>query len=182
MTEPVKGFLIMSTSNSLVYLLIAVVIFFLTACLGVNGKSVDENKNNNNINSSTSIFYCLPQKEGNILLASNKTFIQKEKKEKPVAKKIKVIISAYSSEEGQTDDTPLITANGTLVKDGVVANNMLPFGTKIKIPGLYGNKIFTVADRMHPRKGNYKVDIWFPTREEAINFGVKEAYIEIAQL
>ncbi|MDD5098234.1 MAG: hypothetical protein PHD31_00705 [Candidatus Pacebacteria bacterium] len=97
-------------------------------------------------------------------------------------KKIKVIITAYSSTEWQTDDTPLVTANGSIVREGIVANNMLPFGTEIKIPELYGNKVFTVEDRMHSRKGSYWVDIWFPTLEEAKAFGIKEAYVEIMEI
>ncbi|MDD4409599.1 MAG: hypothetical protein PHW52_03020 [Candidatus Pacebacteria bacterium] len=183
----------MSTSNDfndLVYLLIAVVIFSLaTICLGINGESVEMDKNNNyNISSPTSNFNHSFPKEENILLTANKLLIKegkeeakKEEKEEN-AKKIKVIITAYSSEEAQTDNTPLITANGSLVQDGVVANNMLPFGTKIKIPELYGNKEFTVADRMHSKNGNYKVDIWFETKQEAIDFGVKETYIEVSQI
>lgn len=180
----------MSTSNDLVYLLIAGVIFSLaTICLGINGGSVEMNKDNNyNIYSSSSIFNHSFQKEKEVLLVRNKILVKegkesakKEEKEE-TAKKIKVILTAYSSEEAQTDDTPFITANGSYVKDGIVANNMLPFGTKIKIPELYGTKEFIVADRMNPRMGNYKVDIWFETKEEAINFGVKEAYIEISQI
>jgi 3D (Asp-Asp-Asp) domain-containing protein len=168
----------MSTSNHLLYLLIAVVIFSLaTICLGINSESVE--MNNNNIKSSTSIFNYSFQKEEELLPAKDK-ILAKEGKEK--TQKIKVIITAYSSEIGQTDDTPLITANGTTVKDGIVANNMLPFGTRIKIPELYGNKEFVVADRMHPRKGNYKVDIWFDSMQEAIDFGVKETYIEVSQI
>jgi len=97
-------------------------------------------------------------------------------------KKIKVIVTAYSSTEWQTDDTPFITANGSTVREGIVANNMLPFGTEIKIPELYGNKVFTVEDRMHTRKGSYWVDIWFPTLEEAKAFGVKEAYVEVLEI
>jgi len=90
-----------------------------------------------------------------------------------------MIITAYSSTEDQTDSTPFITASQKQVADGIVANNMLPFGTNVKIPELYGDKIFTVEDRMHYRKGYYHLDIWFPTREEAKNFGVKKAHIEI---
>lgn len=97
-------------------------------------------------------------------------------------KKIKVIVTAYSSTEWQTDDTPFITANGSTVREGIVANNMLPFGTEIKIPELYGNKVFTVEDRMHSRKGYYWVDIWFPTLEEAKAFGIKEAYVEVLEI
>ncbi|MFA5080902.1 MAG: hypothetical protein WC472_04765 [Candidatus Paceibacterota bacterium] len=169
----------MKSSYHLVCLLTAVIIFSLAGiCLGMNGKSV-ENLDNNNIAGSTSFFYQSSQKGENELLVDNKTFSSIEEQK---IKRIKVIITAYSSEVGQTDDTPLVTANGTVVKDGIVANNLLPFGTKIKIPSLYGNKVFTVADRMNARKGNYKIDIWFPTTEEAIQFGVKETYIEVSQI
>lgn len=97
------------------------------------------------------------------------------------SEKYYMIITAYSSTEDQTDSTPFITASGKTVADGIVANNLLPFGTQIKIPELYGDKIFIVEDRMHSRKGYYHLDIWFNTREEAKEFGVREAYIEVVQ-
>ena len=101
--------------------------------------------------------------------------------EPKVVKKVLMTVTAYSSSVWQTDDTPFITANGTQVKDGIVANNFLAFGTKVRIPELYGNKIFVVEDRMHQRVGNYHIDIWFPTYEEALNFGAKNAHIEILE-
>jgi 3D (Asp-Asp-Asp) domain-containing protein len=94
---------------------------------------------------------------------------------------IKVIITAYSSTPDQTDDTPNITASNKQVRDGIIANNMLPFGTKVRIPELYGDKIFVVEDRMNRRKSNYHIDIWMPDRESAIIFGVKTAEIEILE-
>ena len=94
-------------------------------------------------------------------------------------KTIKVTVTAYSSTPDQTDSTPLVTASGTGVKDGVIANNLLPFGTKIKIPKLYGDKVFTIEDRMNKRKGNYHIDIWMPTRTLALNFGARIAEIEV---
>jgi 3D (Asp-Asp-Asp) domain-containing protein len=97
----------------------------------------------------------------------------------PVFKKVDVVVTAYSSTPWQTDDTPDITASGKQVKDGIVANNMLPFGTKIRIPEIYGNQVFTVEDRMNKVKGNYHVDIWFASYAEAKNFGAKRTYIEI---
>mgnify|MGYP001116764385 CR=1 FL=1 len=93
--------------------------------------------------------------------------------------RIFVLVTGYSSSENQTDETPHITASGTLVREGVVANNYLPFGTKIKLPALFGEKIFTVEDRLHWSKGNYLVDVWFENEEEALSFGVKKTYIEI---
>jgi 3D (Asp-Asp-Asp) domain-containing protein len=89
-----------------------------------------------------------------------------------------VVVTAYSSTPEQTDDTPFITASGKYVRDGIVATNLLPLGTKIKIPGIYGDRVFVVEDRMHPRKSQH-VDIWFPTYTEAKTFGVKYTYIEI---
>lgn len=98
-----------------------------------------------------------------------------------VVKKVKMMVTAYSSTEDQTDDTPFITASGKKVADGIIANNMLPFGTKIRIPELYGDKIFTVEDRMHKRKGHYQADIWFEEHIEAKNFGAKVANIEVVE-
>ena len=94
-------------------------------------------------------------------------------------KTIQVLISAYSSTPDQTDDTPFITASGKHVGDGIIANNMLPFGTKIRIPKLYGDKIFTVEDRMNKKKSDYHIDIWMADRPSAINFGIKTADIEV---
>lgn len=103
---------------------------------------------------------------------AGKTSIEKE-----ITKNKKlVLVTAYSSTVDQTDSTPFITASGTHVHDGTIAANFLKFGTKVKFPSLYGDKIFTVEDRM---KSNYKVDIWFPTRQEAKNFGVKRVEMEI---
>ena len=97
-----------------------------------------------------------------------------------VAKTMRIYITAYSSTPEQTDDTPFTTASGKQVRDGIVAANMLPLGTKIKIPELFGEKVFVVEDRMHPR--NYgKVDVWFPSREEAKIFGVKQVSIVVLE-
>jgi len=96
-------------------------------------------------------------------------------------RRIRVVLTGYSSTVAQTDSTPFITANGTYVRDGIVANNGLPFGTELRIPELFGDKLFSVQDRMHARKGSYHFDIWFPTYEQAKNFGVKYAYVEVLE-
>jgi len=94
--------------------------------------------------------------------------------------RISVAVTAYSSCPLETDSDPFITASGKWVQDGIVAANFLAFGTKIKIPELYGNKVFVVQDRMHPRK-KYQVDIWFPSKTEAIDFGAHYSYIELVE-
>jgi len=98
-----------------------------------------------------------------------------------VIERIEVIVTAYSSSTWETDDTPYLTAAGTWVKEGIIANNLLPFGTKVRIPELYGDKVFVVEDRMSWKKGNYQIDIWFPSYWEALNFGSRETYIEILE-
>ena len=97
------------------------------------------------------------------------------------SKKMKVVITAYSSTVWQTDSTPFVTAAGTEVRDGIIANNLLPFGTRVRIPELYGNKIFVVEDRMNYTKGYYHVDVWFPSYDEALDFGAKRTYIEVLE-
>ena len=87
-------------------------------------------------------------------------------------------ITGYSSDADQTDNDPFITASGKSVRPGIIAANFLSFGTKIKIPEVFGGKVFTVEDRM-ARKHPDKVDIWFPSEAEALQFGVKTADIVI---
>jgi len=89
-----------------------------------------------------------------------------------------VTATAYSSTVDQTDDTPFITASGTYVRDGIAAANFLPFGTVFRIPDLYGDKVFVVEDRMNQRYW-HRVDIWFPERQMAKEFGIKQIRIEI---
>ncbi|OGE84688.1 MAG: hypothetical protein A3B23_00870 [Candidatus Colwellbacteria bacterium RIFCSPLOWO2_01_FULL_48_10] len=89
-----------------------------------------------------------------------------------------VKITAYSSRVQETDDTPFITASGKHVRDGIVAANWLPFGTKVRIPELFGDRIFVVEDRMH-RRNSEKLDIWFESTRAAMYFGVKTARVEI---
>lgn len=88
--------------------------------------------------------------------------------------------TAYTSRPQETDDSPFIAADGTHVYDGMVAANFLPFGTKIRIPDLYGDKIFTVHDRMNKRY-NVKVDIWMSDLQAALKHGVRHIKIEIVE-
>jgi len=92
--------------------------------------------------------------------------------------KMKVTITAYSSTVDQCDDDPFVTASGHMVEDGIIAANFLPFNTKVRIPSIYGDRVFVVKDRMN-KIHNDRIDIWFEDTNEAINFGVKSTYIEV---
>ena len=100
-------------------------------------------------------------------------------KPKPEAKRVvNVTITAYSSTPDQTSGDPFITASGTRVRDGVIAANFLPIGTKVRLPEKFGDKIFVVEDRMHSKYW-YHADIWMQTREQAKEWGVKYLQMEI---
>lgn len=118
---------------------------------------------------------------------SNLSFFGPEEEPEPqyrVKKTSFHIFTAYNSEVAQTDDSPCITANGfNLCEHGIedtVAANFLPMGTKIKIPELFGDRIFVVRDRMNKRYSD-RVDVWMLNKADAIKFGVKKAKIEILE-
>lgn len=99
-----------------------------------------------------------------------------------VKKTLNLKVTAYSSSPDETKDygSPFITADGTYVHDGVVATNLLPFGTKVMIPSLFGDKVFTVNDRMSKKLMN-NIDIWMGTKAAALVFGVHTAKIVVLQ-
>jgi 3D (Asp-Asp-Asp) domain-containing protein len=142
--------------------------------------ALDLQKNDENISSSQMVVL-----NNNSLfpVSSPTSFISNDEKENSLntTKRVKMLITAYSSSLDETDDDPHITASGKKVKWGIVANNFLPFGTKIKIPSLFGNEVFVVEDRMANHKKIDQIDIWFPSQEEAMRFGVRSAYIEILE-
>lgn len=98
----------------------------------------------------------------------------------PILNKRLVVITAYSSTPEETDSSPFITASGARVRDGIIAANFLKIGTKVQIPSLYGDKVFVVEDRM-ARKNSHKVDIWMPSKSQALQFGVKKAEIVVLE-
>lgn len=91
-----------------------------------------------------------------------------------------VTVTAYSSTVDQTDSSPFISASGKRVYDGMVACNFLRFGTRVRFPELSQAKVYEVEDRM-ALKNSHKIDIWFETREEAKQFGVKTLKVEILE-
>lgn len=82
-------------------------------------------------------------------------------------------IYGYASLVELTDSTPFLTASQSKVNVGVIANNCYAFGTRVQING----KNYTVEDRMSKVYGCEVWDIWMPTRQQALNWGVQ--YLEI---
>ena len=89
-----------------------------------------------------------------------------------------VIATAYTPRPEETDSTPWLTAAGTTTREGIIAANWLPFGTRVKIDG----EIYTVEDRMHSRYTNAspaRIDIVFMSLDKARKFGKQKMEIEI---
>jgi len=85
-------------------------------------------------------------------------------------------ITYYNSTPGQTSGNPFIMADGTHVYFGAVAATCLPFGTRLRIPKLYGSKIFTVHDR--GGFGCNHVDVWLPVGQR---FGTLNTKVEVVR-
>lgn len=128
-------------------------------------------------------FFSKPENNANLPIFGETSFLPivptDPDKSADIVRTVEVIVTAYSSTVWETDEFPFITASGEEVRDGIVANNMLPFGTKIRLPELFGDKVFIVKDRMNSRKSDYHVDIWQASHQEAKEFGAKYAEMEI---
>lgn len=108
---------------------------------------------------------------GNTLYAGNKVYV-------------KVFASGYSSSVAETDTTPFTTAANTATRLGVLAMSRdllseytpgapFSFGDRAHIAGL-GD--FLVEDSMSSRWTN-RIDVWFPSREQAVRFGLREVVL-----
>ena len=81
-------------------------------------------------------------------------------------------ITAYSPSIAECDGNPTRTASGKTVYVGGIAADLdvLPFGSKVLIPGYNGGKPCTVIDTGGAIEGN-KLDVFFWHSQEAINWG-----------
>lgn len=108
-----------------------------------------------------------------------------EVNERPARRVIYMIATAYSSDPAQTDNTPCIPALHTYnlceeyEKTGAyntVATNDISLKTVLRLNG----KEVVVRDRMNKKyTGKNRIDIWMPTKEEAIKFGVQRVKVEV---
>lgn len=69
-----------------------------------------------------------------------------------------------------------VTARGTTASTGTVAADpkVFPFGTRLSIPG-YGTGV--VEDVGGSIRGRH-IDVWFPTHEEALQWGCRKLHVE----
>jgi len=95
-----------------------------------------------------------------------------ELKEAQSIRVMRVTVTAYASVPEETDSSPFTTADGSQVRDGIVAANFLKFGTRVRLPELFGDKVFEVHDRMNARYQD-RVDIWMASAKEDRDFGIQ---------
>jgi 3D (Asp-Asp-Asp) domain-containing protein len=105
-----------------------------------------------------------------------------------------ILLTAYSNQVGQTDDTPNVTANGDHVhKCGIAVSRDLEdvgfkIGCRVNIKDIYVtdyrmdlssycNGLYVINDRMHWRKRN-QADIFSFNNNRAIRFGRQSGTIQ----
>jgi 3D (Asp-Asp-Asp) domain-containing protein len=102
--------------------------------------------------------------------------------DKSFGRKYIVDSTAYTSSVEECDGDPFITADGSTTRDGIIAANFLPFNTKVRIPELFGDKVFEVHDRMNARY-LYRVDVWMEKKTDMRQYGIHHnVTIEIVQM
>ncbi len=87
--------------------------------------------------------------------------------------------TAYTCSRRETDSTPTVTASGRRCGHPHLAVSrdllrILPYGTRVWVDG----REFIVADTM-ARHWRNRIDIPFPSRGEALRFGVRQTKLEV---
>ena len=88
-------------------------------------------------------------------------------------------VYAYGKSKGKAKKIG-ICADGTKALNGTVAadTQYYPFGTRFYIPG-YGSGV--VHDRGGDIKGPKRIDLYFPTHQEALEWGKKKKIVTMLE-
>ena len=166
----------MSSSKRFVFLFAIVAINLVFTIKEISFATPDANPSAASINTTEAMV-----SEGAVV--ANSAMPQAIHTEQPKAKAVlsTFTVTAYTNDPAETQDLyPGITASGTHTKPGVAASNVLPFGTKFRIPKYFGNQIFTIEDRMNERYNGQKIiDIWMGAKDQASKWGRRTVQLEI---
>lgn len=88
-------------------------------------------------------------------------------------------VTVYHSLPHETSGDPFITALGTRTRDGVLASNCLAFGTRVRLPELFGERVFVVEDRLAAGKTCFVLDVWREYNPNNPSFGAPVTKVEI---
>lgn len=172
--------------QKLQFIVLFVLVFELAFPFQVAGASIEQN--NAQIKPNLVIKAANPDNQESHYTAKSEAkmsvFLAVPRREYKVLKTLEIPVTAYNSLPEQTDSTPCHTANGFDLcahnQEDVIATNFLPFGTKVRMPELFGDRIFTVQDRMNARY-HYRADIWMKSRPAAVKFGLVYTKIEVVE-
>lgn len=137
--------------------------------------SIQVKENKDNVNDTETI---IEKEKKSDTLQEDRGYLpeSKDKDKYKIDHTLYTTITAYNSEISQCWGDPCITATGfNVCEHGIedtIATNRLSFGTKLRIPQLFGDRVFTVRDRMNKRYHN-RMDVWMVSKEDAENFGIK---------
>lgn len=86
-------------------------------------------------------------------------------------------VTAYTSDIGETDDTPNLMADGTNTRAGAIAcPSKYSFGTRVVIE----DDEYFCADRMNKRyRDSEHYDVWVSSKSEAFKWGRRTLTIKI---
>jgi len=93
----------------------------------------------------------------------------------PRYREVEATITAYNENDGQTPGK--VMANGEKVHDGALANDVLPFGTKV----LIDNEEFVVKDRFGAGHPVERFDRYVVSRGAAVRHGVRKVTVQIKE-
>ena len=102
----------------------------------------------------------------------------------PIARQVRMTVTAYCPcSKCCGENAQGITASGQSVRANhsrfVAADTrILPFHTRLSIPGYDNGKLVPVLDRGGAIKGN-RLDVFFPTHQQARNWGVRNLAVTV---
>lgn len=110
-------------------------------------------------------------------LKSTITYVRAEEIDLPVLDTFTAEVTAYTSSEDETDDTPFLTASGETTGPGTIAcPSRFKFGTLIQIE----KRIFKCNDRMHKRfRDTNHFDIWLEDKKSAREWGRRTIQVSV---
>ncbi len=131
--------------------------------------------------------------------SSNQTAAQRPSAQRAI-RTLTVRSTGYNSLSAQTDRTPHVTATGARTRFGIIAVSRdllrtIPYGSRVRLEdmgswsgggrgkydAMLSEMVFVVEDTMHPRKSG-TIDVWFPARRQAIQWGVRRLKVTVLQL
>lgn len=126
----------------------------------------------------------------NVYIKEKDEMLLKIEKLEENIRKLKIIrakVTAYSPldnrDGNQSQGNPSRTSTGRRVGKHIAAADpkRLPYGTKLNIPGYGIVEIQDTGGALRKDKKNIRIDLYYETFEQAINWGIKDLEVEVLE-